>query len=70
MRSILFKKGFLRQIHFPILPNGAAKSRVQKRRRKNDLDAFRMITRQFCVNGNSKQIEIALTFGIRTIGGV
>ena len=31
---------------------------------EGDLATFRMITSQFCVNGNTKQAEIAKTFGI------
>ena len=32
-----------------------------------DIDSFRMITAQFCVNGNTKQIDIIRTFGISKI---
>ena len=32
-----------------------------------DIDSFRMITAQFCVNGNTKQIEIIRAFGISKI---
>jgi hypothetical protein len=31
---------------------------------EEDSDSFRMITAQFCVNGNTKQIEIIRAFGI------
>ena len=31
---------------------------------RSDLATFRMITAQFCVNGNTKQAEIAKAFGI------
>lgn len=31
---------------------------------KNDVQSFRMIISQFCVNGNAKQAEIIKTFGI------
>jgi len=31
---------------------------------RGDIATFRMITAQFCVNGNTKQAEIAKTFGI------
>ena len=31
---------------------------------KDDIATFRMITAQFCVNGNAKQAEIAKVFGI------
>jgi transposase len=31
---------------------------------KDDIATFRMITAQFCVNGNAKQAEIARVFGI------
>ena len=31
---------------------------------QTDLGSFRMITAQFCVNGNAKQAEIARAFGI------
>ncbi len=32
-----------------------------------DLDSFRMITAQFCVNGNTRQAEIVRAFGISKI---
>jgi len=32
-----------------------------------DIDSFRMITAQFCVNGNTKQIDIIRVFGISKI---
>ena len=32
-----------------------------------DIDSFRMITAQFCVNGNTKQVEIIRAFGISKI---
>ena len=32
-----------------------------------DLASFRMITAQFCVNGNAKQVDIARAFGISKI---
>ena len=32
-----------------------------------DIDSFRMITAQFCVTGNTKQIEIIRAFGISKI---
>jgi len=31
---------------------------------KDDIATFRMITAQFCVNGNAKQAEVARVFGI------
>ena len=31
---------------------------------KDDIATFRMITAQFCVNGNAKQAEISAVFGI------
>lgn len=31
---------------------------------ENDLATFRMITSQFCVNGNAKLVEISKTFGV------
>jgi hypothetical protein len=34
---------------------------------EEDSDSFRMITAQFCVNGNTKQIEIIRAFGISKI---
>jgi transposase len=34
---------------------------------QDDLASFRMITAQFCVNGNAKQSEIARAFGIPKI---
>ena len=34
---------------------------------ENDLDSFRMITAQFCVNGNTKQMDIVRAFGISKI---
>ena len=34
---------------------------------QDDLASFRMITAQFCVNGNAKQSEIARAFGIPTV---
>lgn len=34
---------------------------------KDDVATFRMITAQFCVNGNTKQAEISRTFGIPKI---
>ena len=34
---------------------------------EHDIDSFRMITAQFCVNGNTKQAEIARAFGIPKI---
>lgn len=33
----------------------------------DDLDSFRMITAQFCVNGNAKQAEIVRAFGVTKI---
>ncbi|MCP3868895.1 MAG: hypothetical protein GY703_12520 [Gammaproteobacteria bacterium] len=33
-----------------------------------DIDSFRMITAQFCVNGNTKQVDIIRVFGISKIG--
>jgi transposase len=32
-----------------------------------DMESFRMITAQFCVNGNAKQVEIIHAFGISKI---
>jgi len=32
-----------------------------------DADSFRMITAQFCVNGNAKQAEISRAFGVSKI---
>ena len=32
-----------------------------------DLDSFRMITAQFCVNGNAKQADISRAFGVSKI---
>jgi transposase len=32
-----------------------------------DMESFRMITAQFCVNGNAKQVEIIRAFGISKI---
>ena len=32
-----------------------------------DIDSFRMITAQFCVNGNTQQAEIARAFGVPKI---
>ena len=34
---------------------------------ETDLASFRMITAQFCVNGNAKQAEIAQAFGVAKI---
>jgi len=34
---------------------------------EQDIDSFRMITAQFCVNGNTKQAEIARAFGVSKI---
>ena len=34
---------------------------------EHDIDSFRMITAQFCVNGNTKQAEIARAFGVSKI---
>ncbi|MCP4054783.1 MAG: hypothetical protein GY739_17415 [Mesoflavibacter sp.] len=34
---------------------------------ENDINTFRMITSQFCENGNAKQIEIAKAFGVTPI---
>lgn len=34
---------------------------------QDDLASFRMITAQFCVNGNAKQCEVAQAFGIPKI---
>ena len=34
---------------------------------EHDIDSFRMITAQFCVNGNTKQAEIARAFGVPKI---
>ncbi len=34
---------------------------------EEDLDSFRMITAQFCVNGNTKQMDIVRAFGIPKI---
>lgn len=34
---------------------------------EEDIDSFRMITAQFCVNGNTKQVEIVRAFGISKI---
>ena len=33
----------------------------------SDIDSFRMITAQFCVNGNTRQVEIVRAFGISKI---
>jgi transposase len=33
----------------------------------DDLDSFRMITAQFCVNGNAKQADIVRAFGVTKI---
>jgi len=33
----------------------------------DDIASFRMITAQFCVNGNAKQAEIVRAFGVTTI---
>ncbi len=33
----------------------------------DDIASFRMITSQFCVNGNAKQAKIARAFGVTTI---
>jgi len=35
---------------------------------ENDVRTFRLITSQFCVNGNAKQSEIAQAFGVSLIG--
>ncbi len=32
-----------------------------------DIDSFRMITAQFCVNGNTRQVDIVRAFGISKI---
>jgi hypothetical protein len=32
-----------------------------------DVESFKMITAQFCVNGNTKQVEIARSFGVTEI---
>jgi len=32
-----------------------------------DVDSFRMITAQYCVNGNARQVEISRAFGISKI---
>ena len=34
---------------------------------EDDMDSFRMITAQFCINGNAKQAEIVRAFGISKI---
>ena len=34
---------------------------------ENEIDTFRMITSQFCVNGNVKQAEISRAFGVTLI---
>jgi transposase len=34
---------------------------------ESDLDSFRMITAQFCVNGNAKQADISRAFGVSKI---
>ncbi len=34
---------------------------------ENDIATFRMITAQFCINGNAKQAEISRAFGITLI---
>lgn len=34
---------------------------------EKDLASFRMITAQFCANGNTKQAEVARTFGIAKV---
>ncbi len=34
---------------------------------RGDIATFRMITAQFCVNGNAKQAEISAVFGIPTV---
>lgn len=33
----------------------------------SDIDSFRMITAQFCLNGNTRQVEIVRAFGISKI---
>jgi len=35
--------------------------------RENEISTFRMITSQFCVNGNATQRQIAETFGVTLI---
>ena len=34
---------------------------------EDDVDSFRMITAQFCVNGNAKQAEVVRAFGVSKI---
>lgn len=34
------------------------------RHEQDDIQSFRMITSQFCVNGNAKQVQIAKAFGV------
>jgi hypothetical protein len=34
---------------------------------KDDIATFRMITAQFCVNGNARQAEVARVFGIPNV---
>ena len=42
--------------HMPVFVHG-----------EDDVQTFRMITAQFCVNGNAKQAEIARAFGVSLI---
>jgi hypothetical protein len=34
---------------------------------ENDIDSFRMITAQFCVNGHTQQMDIVRAFGVTSI---
>ena len=34
---------------------------------ENDIPTFRMITAQFCINGNAKQADISRAFGVTLI---
>jgi hypothetical protein len=36
---------------------------------ENDVATFRMITAQFCINGNATQVEISRAFGVTLISG-
>jgi len=66
------------QIQFPFFPEGVTHitpllafskqdARVTYIHDEDDLASFRMITAQFCANGNAKQAEICRAFGVSKI---
>ena len=56
MHGILLKAVPMPQMHLPVFIHD-----------EHDVATFRMITAQFCVNGNAQQADIARAFGVTGI---